>query len=226
MGDEGIITDKTPKPEAFKFTEILHDTLPYQIVGYTEGRCPDATNPYGYLPPAGWKITSCNWMPPGTHGVAAGKPVILVYCEPIRNDIPPIGIGEITSALYPKPSETVEISGRAYTIPGTKGFYVEQKDSIRYSTYGIPLSQLGYVEGEQVVAKIKLSPVYEDIIDVDQWGYVADLIDIRKASDTNYSQTPQFLNVDSTPNLMFIGAAALAGVALLGGYIWYNSHRK
>jgi len=222
MGDEGIITDKTPKPEDFKFTEIVSDTLPYQIVGYAEGRCPDSINPYGYIPPTGWKVTSCNWMPPGTHGVAEGKPVILVYCEPIRNEIPPIGIGELTSALYPRPSDNVIIEGRAYSIPGISGFYIEQLNYIRYAVYGISLPNLDYAEGEQIIAHVKLSSVYEDIIDVDQWGYTAELIDIKRASE------PEKLLMQEPPKLDLITALALggAGVALLGGYIWYNSRRK
>lgn len=183
MGDEGIITSKTPSAESFGFAEIVHDNRPYQMVGYVEGVCPDASNPFGYTPPNGWFVASCTWMPPGSHWVPPGRPVILVYCEPIRNDIPPTEPGELTSIMYPDPSENIEVPGSIYSIPGGLGFYIEQKNYIRYAVYGKTLDQLGYVEGEQVVSHLKTSPVYEDIIDVDQYGYVAELINIRRVGE-------------------------------------------
>jgi len=220
MGDEGYITDKTPEPEAFRFSEIVEDTRPYKMIGYVEGVCPDSSAPYGYIPPTGWVTTSCTWMPPGSHGVGAGRPTILVTCEPIKNDIPPIDVGELTSVLYPRPTDRVTITGQAYSIPGVDGFYIEQPNSIRYATYGISLANLGYVEGEQVVARVKLSPVYEDIIDIDQWGYIAELIDIKRAIETDKSL--------AQPTLTPVGVLALggAGLALLGGFIWYNLRQK
>ena len=183
MSDEGIVTNETPSAESFGFTEIAQDTRPYKMAGYVEGVCPDATNPFGYTPPNGWFVSSCTWMPPGSHGVPVGRPAILVYCEPIRNGIPPIDPGELTSIMYPDPSDRKEIAGRAYSIPDASGFFIEQYNYIRYAMYGRSLSDFGYVEGEQVVAYVILSPVYEDIIDVDQWGYVAELINIRKVGE-------------------------------------------
>lgn len=222
MGSEGYITANTPNPEAFRFTEILEDTRPYKMIGYAEGVCPDANNPYGYFPPSGWKITSCTMMPPGTHGGSYGKSMILVTCEPIKNDIPPIEPGELTSVLYPHPSASETITGSAYSIPGIDGFYIEQPNYIRYAVYGITLQSLDYVEGEQVIARVKLSAVYEDIIDVDQWGYTAELIDIKRANE------PEKLVLEEKPKIDLITALALggAGAALLGGYIWYNHRRK
>lgn len=191
MGDEGIITSETPSAESFRFAEIVQDTRPYQMVGYVEGTCPDATNPFGYVPPNGWRVSSCTWMPPGSHGVPAGRPVILVYCEPIRNIIPPEEPGALTSILYPEPSDNAEIIGSAHSIPGINGFYIEQKNYIRYAVYGKTLEQLGYVEGEQVVSHLKTSPVYEDIIDVDQYGYVAELINMRRIGEPEKLPTQQ-----------------------------------
>lgn len=225
-----MITDTNiPNPEDFRFTEILDDTLPYQIVGYAEGVCPDATNPYGYIPPSGWKVSSCTWMPPGSHGVSVGKPTILVYCEPIKPYVEPLEIGELTSILYPDPSDHAVITGRAYSIPGLNGFYIEQDNYIRFSMYEKTLAQLGYLEGEQVVASVKLSPVYEDIIDVDQWGYVAQLIDIRRESEPEkLSEIPRdsqyIAGVD--PVLIVAGVAVAAGAALVGGYILLHSRKR
>jgi len=109
MGDVGYITDNTPSRGDFRFTEVLEDARPYKMIGYVEGVCPDANNPYGYTPPYGWMITSCTWMPPGSHGVPVGQPAVLITCEPIKNNIPPLEPWEpIISILYPSPSDLVE----------------------------------------------------------------------------------------------------------------------
>jgi hypothetical protein len=218
-----MITDTNiPSPEDFRFTEILDDTLPYQIVGFCEGVCPDSANPFGYVPPVGWKVSSCNMMMPGSHGVPTGKPTILVYCEPIKAYVDPSETGELTSILYPHPSDNEIITGRAYSIPDTYGFYIERPNYIRYAVYGITLPSLDYAEGEQIIAHVKLSSVYEDIIDVDQWGYTAELIDIKRINES------EKLVMQETPKLDLITTLALGGVGalLLGGYIWYNHRRK
>jgi len=216
-----MITDTNiPSPEDFRFTEVLDNTLPYQIVGYAEGTCPDSTNYYGYVPPAGWKVTSCTWMPNGSHGIVSGRNAILVYCEPIKNEVPPLGIGELTSVLYPEPSDNQIIIGKVYPIPGVDGFYIQQDNYIRYSVLGISLPNLDYKEGEQVIANLKLSPVYEDIIDVDQWGYVAEMVDIQRANE------PEKLSMQPTLTLTTALALGGAGLALLGGFIWYNLRKK
>jgi hypothetical protein len=218
-----MITDTNiPSQEDFRFTEILDCTLPYHIVGYTAGTCPDSSNPYGYVPPTGWKVASCTMMPPGSHGVEAGQPAVLISCEPIKADVEPMEIGELTSVLYPHPSDNEIITGRAYSIPDVDGFYIEQPNYMRYAIYGITLSNLDYAEGEQIIAHVKLSSIYEDIIDVDQWGYTAELIDIKRINES------EKLAMQEPPKLNLITALALggAGVLLLGGYIWYNSHRK
>lgn len=179
-----MITDtNVPSPEDFQFTEILDCTLPYQIVGYAEGRCPDASNPYGYVPPNGWRVSSCTMMPPGSHGVPDGANAILIYCEPIKAYVEPLEVGELTSILYPDPTDRVEITGTAHSIPDGSGFYIQQANYIRYAILGKTLAQYDYYEGEPVVAILKLSPVYEDIIDLDQWGYIAEMVDVRRPSE-------------------------------------------
>lgn len=68
----------------FGFTEVMHDEIPYRVAGYARGMCSDSSrfNTDRYIPPKGWLVTSCIQMPDGTHGVAAGEPTILVWCEP------------------------------------------------------------------------------------------------------------------------------------------------
>jgi len=220
MGSEGYITDETPTPEDFRFTEVVEDSRPYKIVGYAEGQCPDSLNPYGYTPPSGWMVTSCTWMPPGSHGVRAGGNTILVYCEPIKNDIPEVDYGdELTSIIKPKPHDRVEIAGNAYSIPNGNGFYIQQANYIRYAITGVNLDAFGYTEGEPVVAVIKLSPVYEDIIDLDQWGYIVEqLIDIHRPGEPGkpYSQT-----IGGETSYTFVLPLALVGLAIAGGFATY-----
>lgn len=209
-----MITENSPTQNDFHFTEILDNTLPYRIVGYAAGSCPDSLHPYGYTPPTGWKVSSCTWMPPGSHGVAVGMPTVLISCEKINVNVDE-GV-DTMSALYPKPSENTIVQGKAYTIPGVEGFYIEQPNGMRYAVYGITLANIDYPEGIEVIAKLRLSPVYEDIIDVDQWGYIGELINIRKAADT---VTPP---MDISKNMFFVVGAAIASVLLIGGTIWAN----
>ena len=179
-----MITDTNiPNPEDFGFTEILDDTLPYKIVGYARGVCPDADNPYGYAPPVGWKITSCTAMPPGSHGVPTGKPTILVYCEPVvsSTNIPPADYDQ--SIIYPVPTDRIVVTGHAYSVPGYNAFYIEQLNFIRYSVSGMSLGTLGYQEGESVVAALKLPAGYLNSIGADKWGYTAELLDIRREGE-------------------------------------------
>jgi hypothetical protein len=153
-------------------------------------------------------------MPPGSHGVAVGMPTVLISCEKINVNVDE-GV-DTMSALYPKPSENTIVQGKAYTIPGVEGFYIEQPNGMRYAVYGITLANIDYPEGIEVIAKLRLSPVYEDIIDVDQWGYIGELINIRKAADT---VTPP---MDISKNMFFVVGAAIASVLLIGGTIWAN----
>lgn len=223
-----MIDNAIPSPEDFRFTEILDCTLPYQIVGYAPGTCPDSLNPYGgYIPPDGWKVTSCTWMPPGSHGVPDGANAILVYCEPIKAYVEPLEDGELTSILYPKPSDHVEITGTAHAMPDGTGFFIEQ-NYIRYAILGKSLAQYDYYEGEPVIAILKLSPVYEDIIDLDQWGYIAEMVDIRRPSEPEkpYSET---IGGKTNNTLLWMGAGAAASLFLVGyllregGYLWRHT---
>jgi hypothetical protein len=180
-----MITDTNiPTAEDFGFTEILDDRLPYKITGYARGVCPDSANPYGYSPPVGWKITSCTKMPPGTHGVAAGKPVILVYCEPFpaTMNMPPAEFD--SSIMYPEPTDKKVITGRVFSIPNHESFYIEQDNLIRYSIDGTSLTTLNYNDGDKVVATIQIPAGYMNSIGVDEWGYTAKLIDIRREGET------------------------------------------
>ena len=222
MGSEGYITENTPKPEDFRFTEILDDTLPYKIVGYAEGRCPDAANPYGYVPPTGWFVSSCTMMPPGSHGVVAGGNTILVYCEPIKNDIPQLEDGELTSILYPAPSDRVEITGTAHAIPDGSGIYIQQANYIRYAILGKTLEQYDYYEGEPVVAILKLSPVYEDIIDLDQWGYIAEMVDVRRPSEP---EKPLSETIGGKSNFTTLALEALAIISLCTAGYYVLTHK-
>lgn len=224
MGSEGYITNKTPAPEDFRFTEVVEDTLPYRMVGYVSGTCPDSSNPYGYTPPSGWMVTSCTMMPPGSHGVAAGRNTILVYCEPINNDIPEVESGdELTSILYPKPADRVEITGTAFSIPNGAGFFIQQANYLRFAITGVNLDAFGYHEGEPVVAIVKLSPVYIDIIDLDQYGFIVEqLIDIRRPGEPE-KPISQTIGGETSYTLPL----ALAGVsaAFIAGYVWLKSRK-
>jgi hypothetical protein len=70
--------------ESFGFTEVVDSEIPYHVAGYAKGVCSDPyeVDSYTYVPPKGWKATSCTLMPFGTHGVPAGQPTVLVWCEP------------------------------------------------------------------------------------------------------------------------------------------------
>jgi len=209
-----MITDTNiPQPEDFGFTEILDDTLPYKIVGYARGVCPDANNPYGYAPPVGWKITSCTAMPPGSHGVSEGKPTILVYCEPVKAVVAPADYEQ--SIMYPVPTDRMVVSGRAYSVPGFDAFYIEQDNFTRYSMSGMSLSTLGYEEGENVVAAVRLPEAYMGAIGVDKWGYTAELIDIRREGEPE-TQSEADINT-GTNNAPIIEPWAIP--VLIGGII-------
>lgn len=204
-----MITDTNiPAPEDFGFTEILDDTLPYQIVGYAKGVCPDAQNPYGYAPPLGWKVTSCTTMPPGSHGVAAGKPTILVYCEPISAVVKAPDYD--SSIIYLEPTDRKVVSGFIHAVPGDNAFYIEQSDYIRYSVSGMTIETLGYDEGESVVAALKLSAVYQDIIGVDKWGYTAELLDIRRAREP---ETQSEIDINTNSNETNVDPWTIATIA-------------
>ena len=216
-----MITDPNiPSPEDFGFTEILDNDLPYKIVGYARGVCPDASNPYGYAPPTGWKITSCTTMPPGSHGVPEGKPTILVYCEPTvaTATIPPSEFD--SSIIYPVPTDKKVIMGKAYSIPGFDAFYIEQADYVRYSVAGTSLLKLGYDEGESVIAALKLSPVYQDIIGLDKWGYTSELLDIRREGEPETQSEIEIATGSDMfgfdPLLIKIAGAAIAGLVVVG----------
>jgi hypothetical protein len=223
-----MITDTNiPSPEDFGFTEILDDTLPYKIVGYARGVCPDATNPYGYAPPAGWMITSCTKMPPGTHGVPAGKPVILVYCEPKVSTMNMPKAEFDSSIMYPEPVDKKVITGHVFSIPNYEAFYIEQSDFIRYSINGTSLKTLGYNDGESVVATIQIPSGYMNSIGIDEWGYTAKLIDIRREgepitqSELNVNSGSEPLNVD--PWVLLAVGASVVGLTLGAYGIYKNS---
>jgi hypothetical protein len=94
MTFEGLTIDD------FGFTEVLDNEIPYHVAGYVKGVCndPNRIDSYVYLPPKGWKITSCIKMPAGSHGVPDGQPCVLVWCEP-SNEI--IEINE-SPGLFPE----------------------------------------------------------------------------------------------------------------------------
>lgn len=68
----------------FGFTEVQDNEIPYHVAGYAKAECSDPSklNSFQYTPPTGWVVTSCIWMPPGSHGVPEGQPCVLVWCEP------------------------------------------------------------------------------------------------------------------------------------------------
>jgi len=215
-----MITDTNiPSPEDFGFTEILDNDLPYKIVGYARGVCPDAANPYGYAPPVGWKITSCTKMPPGSHGVRDGEPTILVYCEPtVATATVPIPNYD-QSIIYQEPSDKKVVSGHIYSVPVENAFYIEQSNRIRYSVVGTTLQTLGYNEGESVIAALKIPEGYLESTP-DEWGYTAELIDIRREGEPE-TQSEIEINTNSDifgfdPLLIKIAGAAIAGLVVVG----------
>lgn len=87
--------------EKFGFTEVVEDDIPYHVAGFAKASCATSCNnndPYQYIPPKGWEVTSCIVMPSGTHGVPVGQPTVLVWCKP-TSDI--ISIDE-SPGLFPQ----------------------------------------------------------------------------------------------------------------------------
>jgi hypothetical protein len=218
MGNVGYITrENTPPIEAFKYTEILEDSLPYSITGYAKGSFPGT---YGeYLPPAGWRVKSCVKIADGTHGMAAGEPVVLVTCERIPSYVVKSSsveeTNESTSELYQKPSNRIVIGGKIYTTneASSRTKIVETETGLVYSVYGLSMANLGYSEGEDIVA------VLYKYDNSDNTGCLAEFIDIRRASEpervTEIIREDAWYKDRETVKMIAAGSAIAGTAALL-----------
>ncbi|HPE06193.1 MAG TPA: hypothetical protein PLW50_00530 [Smithellaceae bacterium] len=218
MGNFGYITtENTPPLNAFKYTEILDDSRPYYITGYAKGTFPGT---YGeYLPPEGWRVKSCIKMENGTHGMAAGEPVVLVTCERIAISVMKSAdveeTNESTSELYQKPSNRIVISGKIYTINAatSRTKIIETGTGLVYSVSGLSLANLGYTEGEDIVAVVYKYDSSDNV------GCLAEFIDIRRASEPE--KATEIIREDAwyanreTVKMLTAGSAIVGTAALL-----------
>lgn len=66
-------------PAPFKMKEIEQNNLPHSITGYSEATCGGS---FPYVPPAGYKIASCEPAGLGTHGGCSYCLMCRVTCVP------------------------------------------------------------------------------------------------------------------------------------------------
>jgi len=96
----------------FGLSEIIEDNLPYSITGWAQSWC---SGQFDYIPPPGWKRTSC-WCcdPPSTHNGCSYCAMAKVTCEPIEPVIP-------IAPIVPEP-ECVPIEGKPWECSGLGNF--------------------------------------------------------------------------------------------------------